>query len=129
MVSCEAGLDISRLESFSLTLFSSPHLRAFCAKLIAEYSVKGRAEIPLMVAELEGEAAEEVSSAYSDTDDISSPVPVAEDLLKKLGLLTLKDELTELSAKANAAADPAERSALMKDYTAKFAELQKLTKA
>lgn len=129
MVSCEAGLDISRLESFSLTLFSSPHLRAFCAKLIAEYSVKGRAEIPLMVAELEGEAAEEVSSAYSDTDDISSPVPVAEDLLKKLGLLTLKDELTELSAKANAAADPAERAALMKDYTAKFAELQKLTKA
>lgn len=126
MTSSENASLISSLKGFSLLLFSSKELRAFCAKLIALSDMGKPADIPVMIAELEGEAAEQVSSAYASTDDLISPVDSAAEITAKLRLLSLKDELASLSQRAGAAA-PEERAEILKEYAEKYSELRKLT--
>ena len=127
MSSPQNGLDISRSARFSPELFSSPSLRSFCMRLLAGYSSGAKVRIPLLLAELEGEAADEVSAAYASMEDIASPVECAEDIMTSLKLSSLKEELSRLSAKVNEAAAN-EKQALMKKYLEKYAELQKLSK-
>ena len=127
MSSPQNGLEISRSSSFSPELFSSPALRSFCMWLLAGYSSGANVRIPLLLAELEGEAAEEVSAAYASMEDIASPVECAEDIMTSLKLAGLKEELSRLSAKVNEAG-AGEKQALMKEYLEKYAELQKLSK-
>ena len=127
MTSPENGLEISRSARFSPELFSSPALRAFCMRLLAGYRSGSSVKIPLMLAELEGEAAEDVSSAFASLDDLSEPVMIAEDIMASLALSGLKEELAELSAKVNGATG-AQKTALMKEYLEKYTELQKLSK-
>ena len=127
MSSPQNGLDISRSARFSPELFSSPSLRSFCMRLLAGYSSGAKVRIPLLLAELEGEAADEVSAAYASMEDIASPVECAEDIMTSLKLSSLKEELSRLSAKVNEAGAN-EKQALMKEYLEKYAELQKLSK-
>ena len=128
MSSGEACTEIGRSSRFSLKLFSSESMRAFAARLLASFSSDGRADIPLMIAELEAAEAEDVSSAYAMSDDVVSPVASAEDLLSSLAVMTIKDDLTELSAMSENAASEDERKRLYDQYRLKYAELQRLTK-
>ncbi len=126
MTSPEAGKLIGGNPSFSLKLFSSPSMRAFAARLIAAYSTKGKADIPVMIADLEADEAEDVSSAYAMTDEISSPVPAAVEIMERLSVLAIKTDLEEISSKLNNASGD-ERKALMDAYSVKYAELKRLT--
>ncbi|MBO4563005.1 MAG: DNA primase [Clostridia bacterium] len=128
MTSPEAGIEIVRKNGFSLTLFSSPSLRAFCARLISAYRTGSKADIPVMIAELDPASAEDVSSAFSGTDDIVSPVECADAIMASLTMMDLKDELKTLSAKAKETSSSEEKAAVMKEYSEKFAKLQQLTK-
>lgn len=128
MVSPEDGLAISRSKGFSLSLFSSDALRAFCARLLSAYGTGGKPDIPLMLAELEGEPAQEVSGALAESDNVSSPAASAADIISALKLLDLKSELTALSSKLGECSNAEERAAIMNDYSLKYAELQKLLK-
>lgn len=125
MTSAEAGKRIGGSSAFSLKLFSSPSMRAFAARLIAAYGSKGRADIPLMLADLEAIDAEDVSSAYSMTDEIVSPVPAALETIDRLSAVIIKDELGEISERLNTAGQE-ERKKLMEAYKVKYAELQRL---
>ncbi|MBO4848494.1 MAG: DNA primase [Clostridia bacterium] len=127
MSSPEYGAEIGRQKDFSLMLFSSDALRAFCARLLAAYRTEAKVDIPVMIAELDPKSAEDVSSAYSATEDLLDPVGSAADIIASLTVIQLKDELKSLSAKAKEAASADERAAVMKEYSAKFAELQKLS--
>jgi DNA primase len=128
MASPEDGLEISRLRGFSPAVFSSDAMRAFSLKLIAVYQGGGKPDISLMAAELDGEASSEISGAISEADTVVSPVLTAEDIIARLRLLSLKEELKELSAKANAETDPEKKALVMEEYKTKYVELQKLNK-
>ena len=125
MSSREDGLEIGKNRDFSLALFTSDPLRAFCARLLAAYRTGGKPDIPLMIAELESEPAEEVSSALALADDIPSPAAYAADLLKAMALSELKDKLTELSRRAKENISPEEKAAVLKEYAEKYAELKR----
>lgn len=127
MTSPENGLEIGRGAGFTPELFSSASLRAFALRLLAAYKTGSGSNIPVMLAELEGEEADEVTDAYSSADDISAPVECAADIIAKLRLNELKDELSRLSARVNEA-PASERADLMREYQTKYAELQKLSK-
>lgn len=127
MASPSEGTQIGRSKGFSLMLFKDAHLRAFCARLLAAYSSGNRADIHVMLAELEPEAAESVSAAYALTDDISSPVACAEDIIAAVTEADLKDKLRELSERAGAAPSD-EKPEIMKEYSDTFARLQELKK-
>lgn len=127
MRSPNAGRAIVKMKDFSLKLFSSPVLREFCARLIAAYSTGGTPDIPLMVAELEKGPADEVSAAVSATDDIEKPEAIAEDLIRSLKLIVLKDELKDISERMKTAVSAEEKAAALNEYSLKYAELKKLT--
>ena len=128
MTSPDAGNSIGRGKNFSLSLFSSKNMRSFCARLLAMYSTSTRVDIPLMLAELEGDASDEVSSAYAAVEDIADPVSCAEDIIAKLKFISLKAELSELSEKAKAADSPDKKADIIKEYSTKYALLQTLSK-
>lgn len=122
MASPEDGIEIGSRRDFSLNLFGSMHIRSFCARLLAQYRSGAKADIPIMIAELDKEAADEISGAYSSLEDISSPADCAADIIRNLKVMDLKDELSGLSEKA-AAASGEEKEKLMRSYSERFAEL------
>ena len=128
MASPEDGKAIGSGKDFSLKLFSSPALRSFTARLLAAYKTGGSPDIPLMIAELEKEPAEEVSAALAAAGDVSDPVSCASDIAGSLRLMDLKDELKELSKKISQPLPPEEKKAAMSEYTEKYSELKKLSK-
>ena len=81
-----------------------------------------------MLSELEGEAASEVSGAFSEADEVVSPVDTAEGVVKRLTLMTLKEDLKELSSRATAEPDPQKKASIMEEYKDKYERLQKLSK-
>ncbi|MBO6062042.1 MAG: DNA primase, partial [Clostridia bacterium] len=129
MCSNEAGMEISSAKEFSLMLFTSPALRAFCARLIAAYSSVRKADIPVMIADLSAEDAELVSEAYSQTEDLLSPVSAAEDIIASLGEMEIQDRLAELSAAVSGALTPEDREAAVAEYTKEFTRLRELKAA
>lgn len=129
MCSCEDGMKVSRLGGFSLTLFSSPAVRAFAAKLLASYQTNGKADISVLIAELSPEEAESVSAAYDSTDEIRDPAVMAKELIGALSEIELKDKLAKLSAAASAAATEEERKQALKEYSEAFAHLRELKSA
>ena len=125
MSSRDDGLEISKDRDFSLAVFTSDPLRAFCARLLAAYRTGGKPDIPLMIAELETEPAEAVSSALALADDIPSPAAYASELLRSIALSELKDKLTELSKRAKENISAEEKAAVLKEYADKYAELKR----
>lgn len=128
MYSPELGSDIGRSKSFSLMLFSSPHLRSFSARLLAAYSSGMHADIPVMMASLEPEAAESVSAAYASADEAFCSLECAEDIMRSIREMELKEKLTELSEKMKNVSSPEEKNELMKSYSESFTLLQELKK-
>ncbi|MCR5809190.1 MAG: DNA primase [Clostridiales bacterium] len=127
MASADYGNEIGKMKGFSLMLFSSPHLRAFCARLLTAYSAKGKADIPVMMAELEKDAADEVSGAYAGISDLVSPIASAEEIIFSLRKQNMKRELEELSAEIKELTSPEEKAEALNKYKAKYAEFQKLS--
>ena len=128
MASPDDGKAIARMKGWSPSLFTSESLRKFSVRLLEAYSKGGKPDIPLMLAELEGEEANEVSGAYSEEESTIAPSDTAEGIIKRLSLMTLKDELKELSARANAEIDTAKKASLMEEYKSKYSQLQRLSK-
>ena len=127
MSSRETGMAVGKSKGFSLMLFSSPHLRAFCARLLAAYSSGAEADIPVMIAELDPEASEYVSAAYATLDEYSHSVEFAEDVIKTISEADLKDKLIEISESLKNASSPEEKESLMNDYKEAFARLQQVS--
>lgn len=128
MCSSDDGLSISRSRLFSLMLFKSDAMRVFAAKLLSEYESGKKANIPLMLAGLDTEGSEDVSSAFAQADSISDPVSCAEDVMLNLTVHSLKDELSELSKASASASSPEEKERLLREYREKYAFLQNLLK-
>ncbi|MCR5610700.1 MAG: DNA primase [Clostridiales bacterium] len=128
MSSAADGLAIARSKLFSLMLFTSDSMRVFAARLISEYESGKNANIPLMLAGLDAEGSEDVSSAYAQADSISDPVPCAEDIMLKLTVNALKDELSELSKRSAGAGSADEKERALNEYKEKYAFLQNLLK-
>ena len=128
MQSPDAGIAIGRSGKFSLMLFSSKPMQTFAAGLLAAYNTAGRADIPLMIASLEAADAEDISSAYAQSDEIDSPVRCADDILESLAMQTIRADVEQLSQKIKEASDENEKKKLMDAYRLKYAELQNLVK-
>ena len=129
MVSAKSGTGIARSKLFSLTLFQSLSMREFAKKLLGVYASEGKADIPLLISELNKEDAEDIASAYSQTDSFPSPLESAEDIMGNLTLINIKDELNELSEKANTAAGAEERAEYLKKYSEKFEEFKRFSQS
>ena len=93
MHSCDAAIIIEQDPMFSYSMFSVPSLRLFAIKLMAEYKRSGKADIPVMIAQMEPEDAEAVSEAFADIAKYSPPVECARDAMSRIKALDAEGSL------------------------------------
>ncbi len=120
MHSYDAAIIIEQDPDFSYTLFSNPALRLFAIKLMAEYKRAQRADIPLLIAQMEPDEAEAVSEAYANINKFSPPAECAADAIKRIR------ELETVGALRTAGEEPEENAP---EDEARIRELQEYLKA
>jgi len=112
MSSPEAALNIESSPQFAYKLFTNEAMRLLCIQLIAEYKQGKTADIPLMIAALEPESAEEISAAFAAVGSYVPPEECAMEAIERLRRIDVQnalrpheaDEAKDVSADAEARA-------------------------
>lgn len=126
MVSRSDCAAIEQLEGFGDELFSDPALADFSRKLRSANSKGKGADLKLMIASIEDDEAESVSSAAAAAADIEDPVETARDCILAVRREKYEAEVRDISARAGEETDPAKRAELIKKQMELLMKLRSL---